>query len=335
MSSLRLAMKQNLETRAEMQKTETVLVLHHEPDRYFDTLCTRFPGVAFHSARSDSEVEKQMAALQPEVLLSFRCDPISTAAQSMAVRNPCVQWVQVAGAGYDHIGSLDDLSCEVTTCAGVLSRFQAETVMGAMISLNFGFHKYQQQQQEKIYKRLPWRSLDGQRLLLIGFGHIGRAVARNAHHFGMHITAVRTRIQKTPEADEIATPEQLPALLAESDFVSLHLPYNTANHNFFDAAMFAYMKHSAFFINTSRGKLVDEDALVQAVRSGKIAGSYLDVFHEEPLPQSSQLWKLNNLVISPHYCDAVDDWHERFAGFFADNLEAWLAGKGLENCITE
>ncbi len=319
----------------DMPKAPTVLVLHHEPDRYFETLCNRFPEVAFHSARSDFEVEKQMAALQPEILLSFRCDPISTAVQSMAVRKPCVQWVQVAGAGHDHIGDLAELSCQVSTCAGVLSRFQAETVMGAIIGLNFGFHRYQQQQQKKIYRKLPWRSLEGKRLLLIGFGHIGRAVARNGHHFGMHITAVRTRIQKTPEADKVATPEQLPGLLAQSDFVSLHLPYNRASHNFFNAKMFSHMKQDSFFVNTSRGKLVDEDALVAAIQGGHIAGAYLDVFHEEPLPESSQLWQLDNIMISPHYCDAVDDWHERFAGFFADNLEAWLAGKGLENCMKE
>lgn len=316
-----------------MQKTATVLVLHHEPDRYFETLSTRFPEINFYSARSDSEVERQMSDLHPEILLSFRCDPISTEAQSLAVRKPCVQWVQVAGAGYDHLGDIAELSCQVTTCAGVLSRFQAETVMGAMISLNFGFHHYQQYQQNKIYKKLPWRSLEGRRLLLIGFGHIGRAVALNCRHFGMHITAVRTRVQETPEADVVAIPEQIPALLAESDFVSLHLPYSVANHNFFDAEMFSCMKRDAFFINTSRGKLVDEYALVEALRNEKISGAYLDVFHEEPLPRSSQLWQLDNLVISPHYCDAVEDWRERFASFFADNLENWIVDKGLRNCV--
>lgn len=318
-----------------MQKTPTVLVLHHEPDRYFETLCNRFPEVAFHCARSDSEVEKQMAALQPEILLSFRCDPISTKVQSLAVRKPCVQWVQVAGAGYDHIGELADLSCQVSTCAGVLSKFQAETVIGAMIGLNFGFHRYQQQKQKKIYKKIPWCSLEGKHLLLIGFGHIGRAVARNARHFGMHITAVRTHIQETPEADRVATPEQLPDLLAESDFVSLHLPYSKSSHHFFDAKMFSYMKKDAFFVNTSRGNLVEENALVDAIRGRLIAGAYLDVFCEEPLPESSQLWQLDNLVMSPHYCDAVDDWHERFAGFFSDNLVHWLACEPLMNSINK
>jgi D-2-hydroxyacid dehydrogenase (NADP+) len=310
-----------------------ILIIHHEQDRYFDTLCARFPGLHFYSGRNDKEVEKQMADLQPQVLLSFRCDPISTKIQTMAVREPCVKWVQVAGAGYDHIGDLDKIACPVTNCAGVLSRFQAETVIGAMINLNFGFFRYQQQQQEKVYRKLPWRSLEGQKLLLIGLGHIGKAVAIKARQFGMHVTAVRSRLQDSPEADVVCTPDSLPELLPDADFVSLHLPYSEDTHHYFDAEMFAAMKESAYLINTARGNVVDEQALIAALQKGLIAGAYLDVFSEEPLPQSSQLWQLENLLLTPHYCDSVEDWHERFAGFFADNVDRWLAGDTLHNLI--
>ncbi len=316
-----------------MTEDTAVLIIHHEQDRYFDTLRRRFPKLHFHSACNDAEVAQQMTDLQPQILLSFRCDPISTKMQSMAVRNPCVKWVQVAGSGYDHLGDLGEIGCPVTTCAGVLSRFQAETVIGAMINLNFGFFRYQQQQRQKLYRKLPWRSLEGQKLLLIGLGHIGRGVAVNARHFGMHVTAIRSRIQESPEVDVVSTPDQLPELLPEADFVSLHIPYSEATHHFFDAKMFAAMKENAYFINTARGNIVDEDALVTALQDKTIGGAYLDVFRKEPIPQSSQLWQLSNALLSPHYCDAVDDWHERFAGFFAANLQSWLAGEKLHNRI--
>jgi D-2-hydroxyacid dehydrogenase (NADP+) len=311
----------------------TVLILHHEPERYFETLSTRFPDLSFHIARNDSEVTEQMDRIRPQILLSFRCDPISNKAQTMAAQESCVQWIQVAGAGYDHIGDLEDIACSVSNCAGVLSRFQAETVIGAMINLNFGFFRYQQQQQEMIYRKLPWRSLEGQKLLLIGMGHIGRAVAINARHFGMHVTAVRSRIQESPEADEVYTSERLPDLLPHADFVSLHLPYGEATHHFFNKEMLTSMKKSGYLINTARGNVVDEDALIAALKEKQIGGAYLDVFSEEPLPQSSQLWGLENVLLSPHYCDAVLDWHDRFAGFFGDNLERWLAGEKLKNRI--
>jgi phosphoglycerate dehydrogenase-like enzyme len=251
----------------------------------------------------------------------------------MAAQRPCVQWIQVAGAGYDHIGDLEQIRCFVSNCAGVLSRFQAETVMGAMINLNFGFFRYQQQQQEKLYRKLPWRSLEGQKLLLIGLGHIGRAVARNARYLGMHVIAVRSRLQDSPEADEVYTPDSLPSLLSDADFVSLHLPYSEETHHYFDARLLKFMKPGAYLINTARGNIVDEPALINALQEKRIAGAYLDVFSEEPLPGSSQLWQLDNVLLSPHYCDSVEDWHERFADFFADNLDRWLAGEKLQNVI--
>ncbi len=317
-----------------MTENTNVLIIHHEPERYFETLCKRFPQLHFYSAGSDAEVMQLMTDVQPQVLLSFRCDSISSATQSLAVGNPCVKWVQVAGAGYDHLGELDNVACRVTNCAGVLSRFQAETVIGAMINLNFGFFRYQLQQQKKQYLKLPWRSLEGQKLLLIGMGHIGRAVAVNARHFGMHVTAIRSRIQESPEADVVCTPDQVPDLLPDADFVSLHLPYNTTTHHYFDAKMFRAMKQSAYFVNSARGNIVNEDALVSALQNGEIAGAYLDVFREEPIPQSSQLWQLNNALISPHYCDSVADWRERFAAFFADNLGRWIGGDELYNLVT-
>ena len=316
-----------------MSVKRSVLVIHHEPDRYFDRLCLRFPELHFYSARNDQEVEKHMAETKPQILLSFRCDGVSTAAQSMAIRKPCVKWVQVAGAGYDHLGDLEQIACPVSTCAGVLSKFQAETVMGAMINLNFGFFRYQQQQQKKIYRKLSWRSLEGQKLLLIGLGHIGKAVAMNARHFGMHVTAIRSRLQDSPEADVVCTPDKLPELLPEADFVSLHLPYSEETHHFFDAKMLGAMKETAYLINTARGNIVDVEALVTALQEKAIGGAWLDVFSEEPLPDSSPLWRLDNVLITPHYCDAVEDWRERFADFFADNLQRWLAKEKLLNRI--
>ena len=316
-----------------MPEKTNILVIHHEPDYYFQSLCLRFPELCFYRARNDREVKELMAEIQPQILLSYRCDGVSTEAQSIAVRESCVKWVQVAGAGYDHLGDIDSIDCLVSTCGGVLSKFQAETVMGAIINLNFGFFRYQQQQQKKIYRKLPWRSLEGKRLLLIGFGHIGKAVAVNARHFGMHVAAVRSSVQESPQADAVYTPDRLPDLLPDVDFVSLHLPCNEETHHFFDEEMFGAMKDSAYLINTARGNVVDEDALVTALREKRIGGAYLDVFSVEPLPPSNPLWELENVLISPHYCDAVEDWRERFADFFADNLQRWLEGMDLRNLL--
>ncbi len=318
-----------------MAAHNTILIIHDNPDLYLQSLTSQFPDSTIQVARNDLELSEKMAGQQPEILFSMRCDGISSKAQTAAAQKSCVKWIQVAGAGFDHIGDLDRLACKITTCAGVLSKFQAETVMGAMLNLNFGFFRYQQQQQKQIYRKLPWRSLEGQKLLLIGFGHIGRAVAIKARQFGMHITAIRSRLVDTPDADAVCTSDKLLSLLPETDFVSLHLPYNEKTHHFFSLEMLRAMKKSAYLINTARGGVIDEDALITALQEEQIAGAYIDVFNEEPLSQENPLWQLDNLLISPHYCDAVEDWQERFAAFFADNLHKWLAGNALQNVIRE
>jgi len=313
--------------------TTSVLVVHDKPDLYFRNLVERYPGCVFHTARTDEELQEQIDSFQPQILFSFRCDGITTTAQTKAAQTKCIQWIQVAGAGHDHLGDLSDLSCTMTNCGGVLSRFQAETVIGAMINLNFGFYRYQQLQRQKKYKKLPWNSLAGQKLLLVGFGHIGKAVARDAHHFGMHVTAVRTKACETPEADAVFAIDQLPELLPHADFVSLHLPHTNNTHQFFDKQMFNAMKKGSHFINTARGQIVQEKDLIEALNSKHLGGAYLDVFSEEPLPKSNPLWECENLILTPHYCDAVSDWHERFADFFAENLHHWLSSKSLKNVI--
>ncbi len=311
----------------------SVLLVHDKPDLYFQNLVKRYPSCVFHTARTDEELKEQIDSFQPQILLSFRCDGITTAAQSKAAQAECVQWIQVAGAGHDHLGDLSRLSCTVTNCGGVLSRFQAETVIGAMINLNFGFYRYQQLQKQKQYKKLPWNSLEGQKLLLVGFGYIGKAVARNAHHFGMHVTAVRTKAYDTPEADAVFAIDQLQELLPHADFVSLHLPHTEDTHQFFNKQMFCAMKKGSHFINTARGQIVQEEDLIEALHSKHLGGAYLDVFSKEPLPESNPLWGFENVILTPHYCDAVSDWHERFTNFFADNLSRWLNNKALENII--
>ena len=195
------------------------------------------------------------------------------------------------------------------------------------------FYRYQRLQSQKVYKKLPWKSLAGQRLLLVGFGHIGKAVARNARHLGMHITAVRTKAVATPEADAVYSFDELQTVLPQADFVSLHLPHTEATHHFFDKKLFGAMQADSFFINTARGQLVVEEDLVAALAEKQIGGAYLDVFNREPLPLSSSLWELKNVILTPHHCDAVSDWHQRFADFFASNLQRWLQQESLENIV--
>jgi glyoxylate reductase len=153
---------------------------------------------------------------------------------------------------------------------------------------------------------------------IIGLGRIGQAVARRAAGFGMEVLTTETR-----------DAHNLEHLLRRSDFVSLHLPLTTGTHHLINAQMLALMKPTAILINTSRGGVVDQVALAQALSTGQIAGAALDVTDPEPLPLEDPLWQAPNLLVVPHIGSATWTARERMAEIAVDNILAGLAGKPL------
>jgi len=169
--------------------------------------------------------------------------------------------------------------------------------------------------------------------LVGGGGLIGKAVARRAHGFGMRVLYWTPR--RKPEAEEREaglTYVPLDELLRESDFVSLHQPLNPSTRHQISARELALMKKSAFLINTARGAIVDETALVRALKGRKIAGAGLDVFEHEP-KVSPELKKMKNVVIVPHLGSATIEVREEMAGIVVDNILALLEGRRPPNCV--
>jgi phosphoglycerate dehydrogenase-like enzyme len=250
-----------------------------------------------------------------------------------AIRFPSVIWFHNGGVGVDHLQPWETDRVTVTNCAGVLAPFLAETVLGAMIMLNFGFHRYLRHQAARRWQQLSWRPLAGRTILVVGLGNIGRAVARKAKEQGMRVLGVRNSSEKPPEVDELRPLSRLHESLAEADFVSLHVPLTGATHHLIDREALAAMRPESFLINAARGPVVEETALIKTLEAKRIAGAYLDVFETEPLPPESPLWDFENVIISPHASDLVEDWDVRFARFFAANLERWMEGDPLKNIV--
>jgi phosphoglycerate dehydrogenase-like enzyme len=150
----------------------------------------------------------------------------------------------------------------------------------------------------------------------------------------MRVIATRRTQAPSPEVDELHPPEALLDLLPRADVVSLHVRLTEATRHLIDARALVAMRPGALLLNTARGPVVDEPALIEALAGGHLGGAYLDVFEEEPLPPSSPLWRLPNVIITPHASDAVHDWAHRFAMLFADNLERWRRGEPLLNVVT-
>lgn len=168
--------------------------------------------------------------------------------------------------------------------------------------------------------------LYGKTLGIVGYGNIGAAVARRAQAFGMKVLYYkRTRLSEGLETERGITYAPLEQLLGESDIVSLHTPYSPEAHHQIDAAALARMKPTAILVNTARGSIVDEDALIEALRSGRIAGAGLDVFEDSDVPRAGLL-ALPNVVMTPHVGTQTYDARCRMVGELVDNVLGFLAG---------
>lgn len=173
----------------------------------------------------------------------------------------------------------------------------------------------------------------GKRLLMIGAGAIGERVIRLAGAFGMSAVAVRHSGRETPGALRTVTPDAMAGELAEADAVVAALPATDATYRMLDADVFGAMKRGAVFVNVGRGETVDQHDLVEALRSGRVGAAGLDVFEDEPLPDTSPLWGLDNVIVTPHVAGDTPHYAERALGLFADNLERWRGGGDLRNRV--
>jgi phosphoglycerate dehydrogenase-like enzyme len=184
--------------------------------------------------------------------------------------------------------------------------------------------------QQELWNRTPPREITAAILLVIGLGSIGNEVARMAKTLGMHVVGVREHPERgAGEADEVYGPQELNQLLARADYVVLAAPLTRKTEALFDEHAFAQMQKTGFFINVSRGPLVDEDALAKALRDNVIAGAALDVFSVEPLPADSPLWRLDNLLITPHTAALTDKLWDRHFARITENLTRYFAGEPL------
>ena len=294
----------------------------------------RLPQHELGWARSPGEVTQHLESFQPEVVFSIKHSEFPGPAHLPALHYPTVKWFQVGGSGYEHLGTWDRAKVTVTNSAGVLAPFHAERAMAGLLALSTGLLRARRLQQKAEWSPDRFSSLQGKTLLVVGLGQTGRELARRAASFGMKIIGVKRSPENCPGVDEVHPVEMLARLWERADVVSLNVPHNSETHHLVNDEVLRKLKPHALFLNGSRGSVVDEQALVETLREKAIAGAWLDVFEQEPLPSDSPLWRMDQVIVTPHSADQVTDFPLRFAQFFAENLERYAQGEELLNVVS-
>ena len=249
-----------------------------------------------------------------------------------------VKWIHLGSAGADvavRSRLVRERGIVVTNSSGVFGIPIAEHVLGLMLALSRKLHEAIQSQVEGVWRRPEGAGeLYGKTAGILGLGDIGTEVAKRAKAFGMHTIAVKRRVAAKPEwVDELYGEEGVDLLVQRSDFVILCLPGTNSTQKVLSRERIWAMKPDAFVINIGRGSLIDEEALIEALEVGRIKGAGLDVFGTEPLPAGSPLWKMKNVIISPHYSGANPYHADRSIAIFCRNLEQYLKGTPMENRV--
>jgi phosphoglycerate dehydrogenase-like enzyme len=254
---------------------------------------------------------------------------------------PKLRWVQgsMAGAGeVARTAGLVENDVVVTTARGIYSNPLAEFVLMGMLQHVKDLDQLRRDKAAKAWRQGTTGALERRTLCVVGTGSIGRSIADRARPFGMEVIGVKRTVREDDAAwgsfDELYETKDLEEALGRADFVVLTLPGTPETEHLLDRETIGAIKPGAYFANVGRGKVVEEVALVDALRSGHLSGAALDVFEVEPLPEESPLWEMENVIISAHTTDVVPELISAAqADLFCENLRRYLAGEELINAL--
>lgn len=289
------------------------------------------PDVEFVVAKP-GEIAKQAAGV--DAVIGF-CTPELLAAGTS------IRWIQLVTAGVEScvgIAAVRERDILVTNMQRIGGPIIAEHVMGMVLAFTRGIDLYVPAQARGEWRRTtpPGRMavIDGKTMLVVGLGGIGSEVAKRAHALGMKVVATRASGRTGPQfVSYVGLPDELHKLAAEADFVVNTAPLTPQTTGIFDAAFFAKMKPTAYFINVARGRSVVTAALLDALNGKKIAGAGLDVTDPEPLPQDHPLWKAPNVIITPHVANDSDLGYDAQLKVVQENLRRYLAGERMLSVV--
>jgi phosphoglycerate dehydrogenase-like enzyme len=282
------------------------------------------------------EEEAFAEAPPPDALLDCWAGPTRIVA---ALRKaPRLRWIHARSAGLDRVLVPEVVAhpAVLTNGRGAFSPALAEFVLASLLFFAKDLRRLVAQQAAGAWTAFDMDRLEGQTVGIVGYGDIGRAVAARLRPLGVEILALRRRpdlSREDPLVAAVVPPERLLEMMSCSDAVVVAAPLTPHTHRLVGRDAIAAMKRTAVLVNVGRGPVVDEEALVAALEQGRIRGAALDVFETEPLPTESPLWRLPNVLLSPHCADHVPGWVDEAMRVFLRQLERFRRGEPLSDVV--
>jgi len=296
------------------------------PDADMQTLRRDFPRVDFIM---DEDGARNVADIDG----IFTDDPVP---EDLLPRMEKLRWMHVTrgGANAYLTPEVKRRPIQVTGSKGIHGRSFSEFALAAIFALAKRLPECWENQKQKKWKRVEPQEIDGKTLGIVGLGTVGSELAHKAKALGIRVVATkRTAGDKPPDVDELGGPEFLPRLLAEADFVVLSLASIPSTEKMIGEKELRAMKPSAYLINLTGGKAIEEKSLIRALKEKWIAGAALDAFAKQPLPPESELWDLPNVIVSARVAGATAQKWDLILPIFADNLKRFIDGAPLRNVV--
>lgn len=300
-----------------------LLILDSLAEDYKKELESEFPDVIIRPCKTESEVGDFIG--EARILLTFS---ISDELIRKAVN---LDWIQALGTGVDAILDLPSLpkGILITSTRGIHGPQMSELAVLLMLALTRRFPDMVRNQDNAVWNRWQGELLLHKKAGILGLGAVGEEIARKCKAFGMTVYGVNRSKKQVEAVDRFFGLDGLLAVAREVDYFIVVVPLTPETRGMVGTEVISTMKRSAFLLNLARGPVIDEKALIHALESGTIAGAALDVFNEEPLPQSHPLWKMKNVIVTPHIGGTSTSYVTQALSVFRENLRRFLNGERL------
>ena len=298
-----------------------LLIINQFAEDYEKALRIKFPELHIHAVTKEEDVGDFIEIT--EILLT------SKISDKLIGKASKLKWIQVTTTGVDYITSLPSLRGDViiTSTRGIHGPQMSEMAILLMLSLNRNFPQIIRNQDKKVWEPWPTKLLYRKKVGILGVGIIGEEIARKCKAFGMTVYGISRTKRKIDAVDFFYESDELLRVIKEVDYFIISASLTPQTKKMIGAKALFSMKPTAFLINIGRGEIVDEEALIQALNTGKIAGAALDTFCVEPLPKDHPFWEVTNVIITPHVGGISEIYVKQVLSVFEENLRRYIKGE--------